>query len=188
MPARRAMIGFALGVAAAGAMVAARADQPIHLGVRTGLWEITTQAQVSGAIPPRLSAQLQGMPPEQRARIEAAMQAAMADAQRGHVFKKCMTPEQLSKGFDSGGDSSRCRSTLVSNTRSDFEYHKVCAVENGVGRTEQAHFHLLDSHHIAGTVAVVSTRGGHPMTVHETLHGKWLASSCGSVKDIETVK
>ncbi|HVS78526.1 MAG TPA: DUF3617 family protein [Steroidobacteraceae bacterium] len=186
MSTQRVLIGFALSAAAA-VLAPVRADQPVNLGVKMGLWQVTTRAQVNGAIPPELAGKLQSMPPAQRARIEAAMQAAMADAQREHVFKKCMTPKKLSEGLDTGNDSAGCKSTLVSNTRTDFEYDKVCAPQNGQDHTEKAQFHLLDSHHIAGKVDV-HTGGPHPMTVHEDIKGKWLSSSCGSVKDTETVR
>lgn len=173
---------------AATALLSARADQPVNLGVEMGLWEVTTHAQTSGAMPPEVQQQLQNMPPEQRQKIMAAMQAAMADAQRGHVFKECMTRERLARGFGKDDEPAQCKSSLVRNTRTDFEYHKVCSSQDGTSHTEKAVFHMADRHHVSGTVDVVAARGGHPMTIHQDLDGKWLASSCGSVKNVEMVK
>lgn len=187
MSAKRVAIGFALSAAAA-VMIQAQAGQPVNLGVDMGLWQLTTHTQVSGAVPPQLEERLQKMPPAQRARIQAAMKAAMADAQRERVLEECMTSQRLSNAFNSGPASAQCKSTMVRNTRTDFEYHKVCALQDGKGHTETARFHLLDRHHLSGTVDVAQTEGGHALKVHETIDGKWLAKSCGGVKDVQPVK
>ncbi len=188
MSSKRAAIGFAMSAAAA-VMAAAQAGQPpVNLAVDKGLWQLTTHAQVSGVLPPQLQQQLQSMPAAERAKIQAAMQSAMTAAQREHVFKECMTARRLSRGFGSGDQSAQCKSTLVSNTRNDFEYHRVCTLPNGQGHTETARFHRLDPHHVSGTVDVVQTGGGHAMTVHEAVDGKWLGSSCGGVKGTQVVK
>lgn len=174
--------------AAATAMLSARADQPVNLGVELGLWEVTTQAQTSATMPPELQQRLQGMTAEQREKVTAALQAAMADAQRGHVFRECMTRERLARGFGKEDETAQCKSSLVRNTRTDFEYQKVCSSPDGGSHTEKAVFHMADRHHISGTVDVVASRAGSPMTIHSNIDGKWLASSCGSVKDMEMVK
>jgi hypothetical protein len=186
MPVKHAAIAVAFIAAAVAA--SAQAGQPVNLGVDKGLWELTTHTRVSGAMPPQLQQQLQSMPPAQRARVQAAMQAAMAAAQREHVLKECMTARRLSNAFDSAGHPAQCKSTLVSNTSTDFEYHRVCALQDGKGHTETARFHLLDPHHLSGTVDVVTTGSGHSITVHESIDGKWLAASCGAVKDGTIVK
>ena len=187
MSTKRAAIGFALSTAAA-VIVSARAGQPVNLGVDMGLWQLTTRAHVSGALPPQLQQKLQSMPAAQRAQIQAAMQAAMAAAQREHVLKECMTPKRWSQGFDSGGSSAQCKSTLVTNTRTEFAFRKVCAPPDGKGHTETVHFRMLDRHHISGSVDVVQTGGARPLTVHDTVDGKWLGSSCGGVKDSQIVR
>lgn len=187
MTIKQPMISVALGAATL-VLLSARADQPVNLGVDMGLWEITTHAQISGGLPPQMQERLQNMSPAQRQQMEAAMQAAMANAQREHVFRECMTREKWSQGFDSGADAAHCKSTLVSNTRTEFEYRKVCAPQDGEGHTEKAHFHLLDRHHVSGTVEIDQTNGGRPMRIHENVDGKWLGASCGRVKDIERIK
>jgi len=188
MSIQRTAAGFAFAAAAAVAL-SVRADQPVNLNVDMGLWEVTTQAQKGGVtLPPDMQQRLQSLPPDQREKIMAAMQGAMADAQREHVFKTCMTPEKLSQGFGSGDESGRCKVSLVRNTGSDFEYQKVCTSDNGTSHTEKAVFHMTDRHHVSGTVDVVGSQGGHEMKFHQVIDGKWLASSCGSVKDMERVR
>lgn len=187
MSIQRVVAGFVLCTAAT-AMLAVRADQPVNLGVQMGLWEVTAQGQTNGAIPPELQQQLQSMPAEQRQKIMAAMQSAMADAQRAHVYRECMTPERLASGFGDEDRSSQCKSSLVRNTRSDFEFNRVCSTQDGSSHTEKAVFHTTDGRHISGTVDVVVSHNGHPMKIHEDLDGKWLSSNCGSVKAAERVK
>jgi len=185
MSIQRTAAGFAFAAAAAAAL-SVRADQPVNLNVDMGLWEVTSQGQTGGvSLPPDMQQRLQNLPPDQRQKIMAAMQGAMAEAQRGHVFKTCMTPEKLRQGFSSGVEGGQCKVSLVRNTGSDFEYHKVCTSGDGSSHTEKAVFHMTDRHHVSGTVDVVASEGGHQMTVHQVLDGKWLASSCGSVKDVE---
>jgi hypothetical protein len=187
MSIQRAAIGCTLLLAAT-ATLSVRADQPVNLGIEMGLWEVTAQARTSGTMPPDIQQRLQGMAPEQREKVMAAMQAAMADAQRGHVFRECVTPERLARGFGKEDESAQCKSSLVRNTRTEFEYHKVCSSPDGGSHTENAVFHMSDRHHVSGTVDVVASREGHPMTIHQNLDGKWLASSCGNVKDVEMVR
>lgn len=187
MSIKRVAVGLTLCVAAT-VTLSVRADQPVNLAVEMGLWEVTTHPQMSGGIPPELQQQLQSMPAAQRERIEAAMQASMADAQRDHVSRECMTRKRLSRGFDTGDHSEGCKSTMVSNTDSRFEYDEVCHLQDGNSRTEKALFHMIDRHHVSGTVEIVQSGGGHSMSIHETVEGKWLSSSCGEVKDSEIVR
>ena len=187
MSTKRAAIGFAVSAAAA-VIVSAQAGQPVNLAVDMGLWKLTTHTQVSGVLSPQLQQRLQGMPAAEKAQVEAAMRAAMAAAQRERVFKECMTHKRWTNAFDSGDPSAQCQSTLVSNTRTEFDYHRVCTLQDGKGHTETAHFHMLDPHHVSGTVDIIETTSGHPMTVHETVDGQWLDSSCTGVKGGPTLK
>lgn len=187
MSIQRKAVGVVLA-AAATVTLSVRADQPVNLDAAMGLWEVTTHAQTNGAMPPELQQQLQSMTPAQRAQVEAAMQGVMADAQRGHVYRECMTPERWSQGFNIGDESGECKSSLVRNTRTDVEYRRVCASQSGGSHTEKAVFHMADHHHVSGTVDVVDSGGGNPATFHQVIEGRWLASSCGGVKDVEKVK
>ena len=76
MSSKKWAILCALGASAAAMVLASAADTP-QLNVKLGLWEISTHPQVSGQLP-ITDEQLQRLPPEQRAKFEAAMQAALA--------------------------------------------------------------------------------------------------------------
>lgn len=187
MSIQRTAFGLALA-AAATITLSVRADQPVNLNVDMGLWEVKTQAQTSGTMPPDMQQRLQSLPPEQREKMMAALQGALAQARRGHVFRECMTRERMSHGFSAEEGSGECKTSLVRNTGSDFEYHKVCKSDDGTSHTEDDVFHMRDRHHVTGTVNVVATEDGRPMTIHQDIEGTWVSSSCGSVKDIEMVK
>jgi hypothetical protein len=175
--------GSALALALA---VARAADVPM-LNVKLGLWEITTHPQVNGNLP-ITDEQLNKLPPEQRAKFEAAMQAAIARGAQPRLFKECMTPEKRSRGFNAGSDQSKnCQQTLVTNTPSEFELHRECSSEDGKQSTS-VHFRIISSDQVSGTVNALISHGTKTMTVNSTMEGKWLGASCGNVTDIELEK
>jgi hypothetical protein len=177
---------WALGAGGAAIALAHAADIP-QLNVKLGLWEVTTHPQVNGNLP-ITDEQLQKLPPEQRAKFEAAMQAAIARGAQPHVFKECMTAEKRSRGFNAGSDQSKnCQVTLVTNTPSEFESHRDCSTEDGKQSTG-VHFRVVSSDHVSGTVNTLISHGAKTMTVDSTMEGKWLGADCGSIKDMELEK
>src|SRR5882762_10203068 len=67
--------------------------------IKPGLWEVSIDPHVSGEMPIPED-QLAKMTPEQRARLEAAMKGHMAKGARPRVYKECMTPEKIARGFE----------------------------------------------------------------------------------------
>jgi hypothetical protein len=176
----------ALGASGLAMVLAHAADAP-QLNVKLGLWEISTHPQVSGNLP-ITDVQLQKMAPEQRVRFETAMQAAIARGAQPRIFKECMTAEKRSRGFNAGSDQSKnCKTTLVTNTPSEFESHRECSTEDGKQSTS-VHFRVVASDHVSGTVNTLISRGSKTMTVNSTMDGKWLGGDCGRIKDIELEK
>jgi Protein of unknown function (DUF3617) len=173
---------------AGGAVLAlALATETPQLNVKLGLWEISTFPQVNGSLP-ITDEQLQKLPPDQRAKFEAAMQAAIARGSQPRVFKECMTAEKRSRGFNAGSDQSKnCQTTLVTNTASEFESRHECVTEDGKQSTS-VHFRVVSSDQVSGTVNALISHGAKTMTVNSTMQGKWLGSDCGNVKDIEIEK
>jgi hypothetical protein len=173
-------------VGAGGAALALASDIP-QLNVKLGLWEIATHPQVSGALP-ITDEQLQKLPPEQRAKFEAAMQAALARGAQPRLFKECMTAEKRSRGFNAGSDQNKnCQTTLVTNTPSEFQSHRECVSEEGK-QSFDVHFQVISSDHVTGTVNAIISHGAKTMTVNSTAEGKWLGADCGGVKDTELEK
>jgi hypothetical protein len=186
MSSRKWAILWALGAGGAAVALAYGADVP-QLNVKLGLWEVTTHPQVNGNLP-ITDEQLQKLPPDQRAKFEAAMQAAIARGAQPRVFKECMTAEKRSHGFNAGSDQSKnCQVTLVTNTPSEFESHRECTTEDGKQSTS-VHFRVVSSDHVSGTVNALISHGPKTMTVNSTMEGTWLGADCGSVKDMELDK
>src|SRR5690348_9441337 len=98
-----------LAGACAGILGVASAQAGSTLNVKLGLWEMTTMGEVSGAppIPPEALAR---MTPEQRARMQAAMTASLAQQNKPKVRKYCVTQKDLERGLDlKGSQSAGCK-------------------------------------------------------------------------------
>jgi len=156
-----------VGLGAVLALLTARADEKANLKVDPGLWEVTSQAKVGGdmQIPDEAMA---NMTPEQRARLQQAVQGMIANAQQQHVFRQCMT-------------------TIVRNTAAELVVRNECAGESN-SHTVTAQFKALDRHHVNGTTDVVGSLNGKSMSMHGTMDAKWLSADCGSVKDSQRVR
>ena len=130
--------------------------------------------------------QLAKMIPEQPALIEAAMKSAGA---KPHVYKECMTPEKIAKGFemDRGADEASCKRNVISSTTSELTLHDECNDAKRKSSTD-VHFEIKGGTQMNGKVHIVVTQSGKSMTVDSTLTGKWLNASCGAVKDAEPEK
>ena len=88
----------------------------------------------------------------------------------------------MSRGFDTGNDDKNCRSTILSNTASDYEAHLTCSSQEGP-RSVDLHITAQSAEHVSGTVHSEMSRNGKTMTVNGTIEGKFVAADCGSVKD-----
>jgi Protein of unknown function (DUF3617) len=183
-----------IGLFGATMLVAHAAQETAHLNVKLGLWEMAMDPKISGDAPSIPQDQLANMTPEQRARIQAAMQEMMASLRQPKMMKECMTPEKLAKGFNTGSqDSSNCKTSIVKNTGSEFESTQQCSDREG-NRTSKIHVSALSSDHILGTVhsdmaqSGMGQGSGKGMTFDATIEGKWVGADCGTVKDVEIEK
>jgi Protein of unknown function (DUF3617) len=183
-----------LSIAGLGVLVIAAAAETgksgdaIKLNIKLGLWEIATQANISGA-PPIPEDTLAKMSPEQRARMQAAIQASMADVAKPKLAKHCVTEEKVAQGFnlDRRHDSTTCQKKLVTNTSTELQLTETCPEDNGSTSIDE-HIQLNGSDQVAGTVHFVKNSGGKNMTVDSTIKGQWLAASCGDIKDFQLEK
>ena len=150
--------------------------------IKPGLWEVTVTPKVSGEMPIPED-QLAKMTPEQRAKVEAMVKGA---GSKPHVYKDCMTPEKIAKGFEMerGADEASCKRNVISSTASELTLHDEC---NHTNRTtvSDVHFEFKGGTQINGKLHIVTTASGKSMTVDSTVAGKYVTASCGSVKDAE---
>jgi hypothetical protein len=184
-PAWKAAGLLGLGALGVWAVQAAEPTVQAHLNVKLGLWEMVTKPQVTGDMAAMAAPDMANMTPEQRARMQQAMQAAMASMQEPRVIRECMTAEKLSRGFNIGNDN--CKTTVVKNSSTEFEVHGQCAERDGA-HTVVAHFTALSSDHVVGTAHSDMSHNGSAMSFDAKMEGKWLSADCGNVKDSEVVK
>jgi hypothetical protein len=180
---RKRIMTAGLGVIGGAVALWVHAATPA-LNVKLGLWETRTEAKLSGDMSGMMSdAQMQNMTPEQKARMQAAMQQAMSAMQKPHYAKVCMTAEKLAKGFDTGNDSN-CKSTITTNTASQYESHVVCSGAGAGGEHSMTVHVTADSpEHVTGVMQGDQSAGAKGVSYSGTFEGKWLASDCGTVKD-----
>lgn len=165
----------------------AGAAEPVKLNIKLGLWEIASESQINGA-PPLSDERLSRLTPEQRARVEAALQSTMAEAAKPKLSKHCLTPEKIARGLDvDQHDARKCERKIVTNSGSELEFTDKCAEDNGSTLLDE-HFQLSGSESVSGSVHMERTNDGKTMSINRTIHGKWLGASCGDIKDIQIEK
>jgi len=174
------------GLAACSLALAADIIRP---DIKPGLWEVATTPQVSGQMPIP-EEELAKMPPERRAQVEAALQATMGNANKPRVYRDCMTPEKIARGFDidkKEAEDASCKRTVIKSSASELQLHDVC--DNPERKSvSDVHFQISGGTQMTGTISVVMSSGARSMTYNSTLKGKWLGASCGNVKDTELEK
>jgi hypothetical protein len=180
-----AVSGLAAAAVATALVQAAELTRP---DIKPGLWEVTNSPKITGQMPIPED-QLAKMTPEQRARLEAAMKDSVSKGNKPRVYKECMTPEKIAKGFsmDHGADEASCKRNIVSSTAHELTLHDECNKPDRKTVTD-VHFEVKGGTQMSGKINVVMTSGGKTMTVNSALQGKWLGSNCGTVKDAELEK
>lgn len=141
-----------------------------------GAWEITTTTLTQGMLIPAEA--LANMPPEQRAKIEKAMQARSGKPST-RVRKSCVTQQQLDQdsmiGTDDEGD---CKKKVITRSATRLVLEKTCPAPQAytakwtiVARTPES---------LAASADLVQAGGGK---IHIDITGRWLGTSCAGIKD-----
>lgn len=181
----RRFIGRAVGAGAISGILffAPLVAAETALAVNAGLWEIVSQRESRGApqIPPEA---LANMPPEQRAKIEAALQ----NQNKPHVSKTCLTADQLQRGFALRDKESlkTCKKTVLKSTSEVLDVRVECAGERTT--VGNIHYEAVDPETIQATIDLVMSNGKQSMTMRNNMRGKWLSADCGDVKAHEAGK
>ena len=177
MPIARTVV-LTLGGTVGFVMLAYAADPA--LDVKTGLWELTSTGTMSGA-PPIPQEALARMTPEQRAKMESAMQEAIGRNNQPHVSKSCITQKQLEKAPNFAEQQNKsCKQTVVNRTTSLIETRVECSGPQKMTGTFR--FQAQSREAIHGDVSMVMSDGNKTMTSKHTIQGKWLGADCGNVK------
>ncbi len=170
-----------LSLALTATLISAAASQAatVSLNLKYGLWEITSAGTTSG-VPQVPAAALANLTPAQKAKMQAAIAAAMASAGKPHTYKSCVTAESLQRGFSDPELSNGCTETVVSSTPTDMQVKIACTGRHPMQGT--FHFQASSPEAIDGTVDMAVTEGGSAMKVNRQISGKWVAADCGDVK------
>ena len=157
--------------------LASRAADIQPLNVKLGLWETVTTNQTTGA-PPIPAEALERMPPEQRAKVEAAMKARGAMGPQTHTYRNCITKEDLEKAFKVGEENEKtCKKTVTSSSRTSQDIRIECATPN-MSSAGDVHVEAADSEHTKGSANMRVTSAGRTMEVKSTFAYKWVSASC----------
>lgn len=150
------------------------------LDVNTGLWEVTSTGESSGA-PPIPAEALARLPPEQRAQAQTAIAAAMAQSGKPTMARSCITERTLQRGLDlNQQERANCTRTLINSSASQIDVRMECTGDETMHGN--FHFEAINRQSIRGNMHIVVSNGGNSMTINRTVQGRWLSSDCGAVK------
>ena len=150
------------------------------LNAKPGAWEMTTTTLTTGN--PAPADALAKMPPEQRARIEQAMQAR-AGKPSTHVKKSCVTKEDLDRDrmIKSDDDDAKCARKILSKTSVRVAYEQTCAAPHASTSNVTIEARSPESM----VVSMDMAQGGSAGKVHVDIKGRWLGASCAGIKDAD---
>ena len=182
------MFRIVIGGFAALVGVAAAAAGP---GLKPGLWETRILNGPGSAAAPaapagvltsdQLEQALKRMPPEQRARAEAAMKfhgAANAGAAR-----ICITPEQARQNMPMVDRDGHCAPSSIVHNGNHTTFEFSCTI-GGVTSSGKGDSTMTEDLVTTRTDVTVRTADGTTRTVHSEIEQKYLGADCGDVKPI----
>jgi len=154
-------------------------DKIQPLDIKLGLWEITTTVGMTGMpamanIPPDV---LEKMPPEQRAKMQAAMGGTPTTTAR----KVCITKEKMDKQTAFNDERKNCTRTVVSSSSSKLEMKMQCTEQDST-MNGTVHVEALNSESVKGSVRMAMTGGGRNLNTSSDFTSRYLGSACGDVK------
>jgi len=150
------------------------ADDLTPLEAKPGLWESTVTIQTTGmpTLPPEALAR---MSPEQRARIEATMNAP-------HTSQSCMTADSFKKPLAFGDNpNATCKRTITTSGAGGMDFHVECDNPR-FKSTGDGHVQALSPESIKGETTMNTIMQGRTITSKVTINSRWLSSDCGNVK------
>lgn len=168
---------LALSLLAVSAVTLA-ADKLVPLNIKPGAWEMTTRTIMQGSMVP--ADRLAKMSPEQRAK-SAAMMQARSGRTNTHVFKECLTAQELQKQEQPfpGPEGEGCTRTVTTNTPTRQEYSMICpANHGGHGGTSTMTVDASSPTALHSVADQTRASGGN---VHVEVDSRWLGASCSGI-------
>ena len=155
---------------------------PLHalaesLNAKPGAWEMTTTSVTTGMPVPAEA--LAKMPPDQRAKMEQAMNARSGkpttDVSTSCVTKQELDEDRMMKSEDDRG----CTRKVISKTATRFEFEQTCAAPRA--STSKMSIEARTPESLVATMDIV--QGGSSGRVRVDIKGRWLGASCAGIKD-----
>ena len=158
------------------------AVDPVPMDVKPGLWEttMTNRTDMSAMVPPEV---LLKMPPEQRARMEAALQGR--GGPRTTTTKRCVTKDTINEALASANTSSakevNCTRTFTTSTSTKQVVHMECT--SGTMKTSSdIQAEVIGPEATKGSmVMTLGGGGGRGGNMKMSWTTKWLGADCGDV-------
>ena len=149
--------------------------------LRPGLWQYTIQREGAGVVlPPEVSR----LPPEQQARIKAAMTSALT-GKHNMTVSGCLTADEIKHmSFNPQKDDDKeCKSTSRQLSSNTWSMSKHCSRADGAEEDFKGVMHVIDSGRIEQDMTMSMGDGGQQ--THQKMHmdGKWVSADCGKEKD-----
>ena len=160
---------------------AANTIQPLN--IRLGLWETMTVNNVQNAGLP--SDKPNQMPPDQRSRAQALMNARIPGGPGARARRSCLTKESLDKYFQvEESTKTNCRTMILKSTDREQMVREMC-MDPKERSNSDIHIEVIDPTHVKGSVRgmTMSASVGHPMMVNYTFTSRWLGPDCSQSKD-----
>jgi len=186
-----AKLSLALALLCCSLILAADTLQTRNL--KLGLWESTGTHEISGEIPmppeareqmARMRETMAKMPPDQRAKMEAVMNAvasAQKEASRDRkptIHRSCVKKEDLDKLFKLDDVAESCTRTVLSSSGSKREMRYQCAETNGMKGTGTVHIEVVNPENVKLSMQMTFTDGTHTMSANSAYSAKWIGPAC----------
>lgn len=145
---------------------------------KPGAWEMTITTLTTGM--PVSPDMLAKMSPEQRAKIEAMMQAR-AGKPSTHVYQSCMTQKDLDEDriIKKSDDEDQCTQKIITKSANRLVIEKTCPAPRA--STSQMTMEAKTPESIVASINMV--QGGADGKAHVDIKGHWLRTSCAGIKD-----
>lgn len=146
------------------------AGRAAPMEIKTGDWEVTTKTLMEGTMIPQEA--LAGMPPEQRAKLEAAM-GANSGKTRTHTMHSCVTQKDLARGELTHSDKPNCKRTVITQNSRHLEIEETCAAPEA----SKSHFKFdaASAESYTGVMDMVAAEGAK---VHMEMSGRFISATC----------
>lgn len=140
------------------------------MDIRTGAWEVTQSTAIAGMPIPKDA--MAGMPPEQRAKVEAAMHARAGKVNKT-VMHTCVTRQDLDRSELLRNENANCKRKVITQNTRHLEIEETCTAPEP--RKSHFRFDATSSEAYTGSIDVLPGEGGQ---VHVDMSGRWTGTTC----------